>query len=246
MFTHNHIYVWLLRLLLVVFTIVVGSLYAASRSLYVKEGPDLFDKTIHKWDPRDAAATALFFVIAIMYTYSAWGKQLIPTKLRTFLVFSLAYSLIFLTISPLMRLSTGSSSNGEKKILGCWPGEDACQIERTAQILGVIAGFLVLLEAILTARIGPLDPDFKKHRYQSTGGYHAGADVMMVRPDQVPVQPQVPTPMHPQPYSYQQPLYLFHQQQQQQQPQPPNPHPEEIQHHPLPQAPHAITTHVVS
>lgn len=46
-------------------------------------------------------------------------------------------------------------------------------------------------EVIKTGKLGPIDPDFKKHRFQTAGGYEANADVVIVRPDQSVVpQPQ--------------------------------------------------------
>ncbi|KAF9211327.1 hypothetical protein BGZ59_008217, partial [Podila verticillata] len=74
----------------------------------------------------------------------------------------------------------------------------------------------MILEVIMTGRLGPLDHSLSKYKYQSGGGYQAGANVMIVRPDyvhvqppmvQVPVQPQFPIQ---QPYPYQpQPQFSY-------------------------------------
>jgi len=88
----------------------------------------------------------------------------------------------------------------------------------------------MLLEAITTGRLGPLDHSRRKHQYQSGRGYQTGVIVVIVRPNYVPVQPQVLIQMQ-QAYPYEQ------QQQQQQQPQMPaypNPQEDVIQHHPQP------------
>lgn len=224
MFDNRHANVWRLRLLLIPFTLVVGGLFAGSRSLTTQmyiQPP--------KWDPRNISSTFISFISFVTYVYAVWGATRIPTKVRTFLVFGLAYGMLFCTLSILLLINDGYTS--QKVILMCEPGDDPCQIMRTAQVLGSITGCMMVLEVIMTARLGPLDHSLRKHRYKAAGGnggYQTGANVVIVRPDYAPVQPQVLVPMQ-QPYPYQQP----------QQQQSFFPRHEEIQHHPLPHSPHS-------
>lgn len=82
-----------------------------------------------------------------------------------------------------------------------------------SQIPGTFTGLVMMLEAIMTSRLGPLNHTLRKYHYQRDGGYNAGANVTIVRPDYVPVQPpmalvnaqpQVMVSMQQQPYPYQQ------------------------------------------
>ncbi|KAG0321376.1 hypothetical protein BG000_003248 [Podila horticola] len=87
------------------------------------------------------------------------GAARVPTKVRSFLVFDLAYGLLYCCLSVLFLIpgnyNVGSGSS--TPILVCDPGDDPCQILKTAQVLGSIAGCMMVLEVIMTARLGPLD-----------------------------------------------------------------------------------------
>ncbi|KAF9372075.1 hypothetical protein CPC16_002667 [Podila verticillata] len=238
MFNNRHANLWRLRLLLIPFTLVVGALFAAARSLSLQEYAD------SPWDPREIAATVISFISFITYVYAVWGATRVPTKGRTFLVFCLTYGLLFCCMSPLFEIQEIKGWD-RKTTLGCWPGYDDCQVGVTAQILGSITGFIMLLEVIMTGRLGPLDHSLRKHQYKSAGGYQQSANVVIVRPDYIPIQPpMVQVPVQPSqvlaPMQQPSPYQLQPQMQPQMQPQYPYPQHEEIQHHPLPQSPQVI------
>lgn len=234
MFNNRHANLWRLRLLLIPFTLVVGALFAAARSLSLQEYAD------SRWDPRQIAATVISFISFVTYVYAVWGATRIPTKGRTFLVFGLTYGLLFCCMSPLFGIQEIKSWD-RKTILGCWPGYDDCQVGVTAQVLGSITGFIMLLEVIMTGRLGPLDHSLRKHQYKSAGGYQRSANVVIVRPDYIPVQPpMVQVPVQPSQVLVPMQQPSPYQMQPQMQPQYPYPQHEEIQHHPLPQSPQVI------
>ncbi|KAF9371843.1 hypothetical protein CPB97_001683 [Podila verticillata] len=163
MFHNRHANLWRLRLLLIPFSLVVGALFAIARALDVQTD-------YWRWEPRDVTAIVISFISLATYIYAVWGAIRISTKIRTFLVFGLAYGLIFCCLSSLIVIREYGDT-----IVGCDPGDDLCQILRTAQVLGTITGFLMLLEAIMTGRLGPLDHSLRKHQYQSGGEYQTGA-----------------------------------------------------------------------
>ncbi|KAG0026704.1 hypothetical protein BGZ81_006175 [Podila clonocystis] len=244
MFDNRHANLWRIRLLLILFTLVVGALFAAFLDLDVVVITFGLPRTSS--NSKGIASVAIPFISFVTYVYAVWGATRVPTKVRSFLVFGLAYGLLFCCLSVLFLIKEESYPQEATK-LGCNPGEDACQILRTAQVLGSITGCMMILEVIMTARIGPLDHSLRKHQYKATGGnggYQPSANVVIVRPDyvpfqpayqvQVPVQPQVLVPMplpQQQPYSYQ--TQSSH---------PQHPQHEVIQHDPLPQAPQSTPT----
>jgi len=235
MFNNRHANLWRLRLLLIPFTLVVGALFAAARSL------DLQEYTGNSpWDPREIAATVISFISCATYVYAVWGATRILIKGRTFLVFGLTYGLLFCCLSPLFEIREDKDWN-RKTILGCWPGYENCQVGVTAQILGAITGFMMLLEVIMTGRFGPLNHSLRKHQYRSTGGYQESANVVIVRPDYIPVQPpMVQVPVQPSQVLVPMQQSSPYQMQSQMQPQYPYPQHEVIQHHPLAQSPQVI------
>ncbi|KAG0361362.1 hypothetical protein BG005_008510 [Podila minutissima] len=185
--------------------------------------------------PKSAAAAAISFISFVTYIYAVCGASRVPTKVRTFLVLGLAYGLLFCSLSALFVVHEYEVYPYTNATFGCSYDNHYCHIWRAAQVLAAFTGFMMLLEVIMTGRLGPLDHNLRKRQYPQDGGY-PGANVIIVRPDvpvqppmaQVAVQPQVLIPMQ-QPYPYQH--------QQQMQPQYSYPQHEVIQHHPLPQLP---------
>ncbi|KAG0361363.1 hypothetical protein BG005_008511 [Podila minutissima] len=200
MFNNRHANLWKVRLLLIPFTLVSGGLFVANGDLDMSPGV--------AWLPKNKAAIVISFASLATYVYAVWGKNRVPLRIRTFLVFGLSYSLIFLCLSDLFIYP-----DLYDPLMGCVPGDDPCQILKTSQIIGTITGLMMLLEVIMTGRLGPLDQSLRKHHYSTGKGYQDSANVVIVRPDhvpvssmvQAPVQPQVMLPMQPLPYPNQHP-----------------------------------------
>lgn len=86
MFNNRNANLWRFRLLLIPFTLVVGALFAASRSLETQEryyDPD-------RLDPRETASIAISFISFVTYVYAVWGAARVPAIVKSFLVFGLA------------------------------------------------------------------------------------------------------------------------------------------------------------
>lgn len=211
MLANRHANLWRLRLLLIPLTLATGAIFAATKDT----------ETIV------ISAIVISFVSMASYIYSVCGNPRVPIKVRTVLFFSLAYAILFICLSDLLLMGEDDGDiPGVGLILGCRPGDGICLTWVSSEILGAITGFMMILEVIMTGRLGPLDHGLRKHGRRST--YQAN-NVVLVRPDQYLAQPQVHIPQPQQlPYPYQQQQqysYLQH---------------EVIQHHPLPQAPQAF------
>ncbi|KAF9329172.1 hypothetical protein BG006_007696 [Podila minutissima] len=185
MFNNRHANLWKVRLLLIPFTLVSGGLFVANGDLDMNGGGIA-------WLPKNKAAIVISFASLAIYVYAIWGKN------RSDLSLSQRPVHVF---RPL-RLSNGMR-----------PWDDPCQILKTSQVIGTITGLIMLLEVIMTGRLGPLDQSLRKHHYSTGKGYQDSANVVIVRPDhvpvssmvQAPVQPQVVVPMQPLPYPNQHP-----------------------------------------
>lgn len=139
---YSHVHLWRLRLLLILFTVVVGALFATSRDLDVQERR-AFPRD---WPLMDRAETAISFVSLAIYLYAVWGKTRVPTKLRNFLVFGLAYGLLFVVLNDLLMVTQLGYSANRLSTLGCFPAHDPCQVLKTAQVLGAITGCMMILK----------------------------------------------------------------------------------------------------
>ncbi|KAF9303217.1 hypothetical protein BGZ74_004188, partial [Mortierella antarctica] len=156
--------------------------------------------------PKRSALLFYPYVVAALYTYVIWGpttrKFAVNIYARAFLILGLAIGWLYLVLEVLAAIDNTSG----QRVLGCLKTSKYCQVRRSSDLMGAVAGFLIVIEVVLTLKYGRVDHNSTEEQARAMAQGKDGG---------VPTQHGAPILISDQQYQHYQ--YLMQQQQHQQQ-----------------------------